>query len=137
MNEQESKRDQRGVFFRHQDGGEGSQASGGSSEKGGTSSFIRNNLEHEKMGTGFYKTIASILLAIVGGSFFIGYRASSITRDEISKVVNEVVPNVKFDPDGPTLRRQMYIFESDIKECKQMGPRIIDIEKYINSKGRK
>lgn len=137
MNEQNSRHfkkgwgNKRGVFFRHEDDSQSSQTSGSPMEKGGANSFIRNNLQHEKMGKSFYQGLAAIFLGFIGTAFYIGFSASDITREEISKVVYEVVPNVKLEPDRPTLRRQMYEFESGINECKRYEKRITDVECYL------
>lgn len=131
MNEEQDSRMERRVFFRRENDSESSQTGGGSPEKRGASSFIRNNLEHEKMGFGFYKTLAAVVLGLIGGGIVIGFMAGNVTRNEISKVVYEVVPNVRMDQDGPTLRRLLYDYESDIKECKKYDTRLSDVECFL------
>lgn len=135
----------RGNFFRHQDGGEGGQTSGSSPKGGRSDSFILNNLEHQKMGPILIKALATLAVVIFGGAFILGYRISNYSRDEIGKVVEQVVPDVKFSREGPTLRTEIQSLKDkdrdlnyEMGKCLAFEPRIAFCESWINApkKGR-
>lgn len=132
-------RGKRGDFLRRQDDSQSGETSGGSPQGGRSGSFIRNGLEHEKMGSSLYKGIAAILLGVVGSAFFLGYKLSSYSGDEIAKVVLRVVPDVKMVQDGPTLRKQLQDYDRAFLDtgyaigavrnmCESYGPRLLYLE---------
>jgi len=104
----------RRVFFRREDDSESGQTSGTAPQKRGTDSFILNDLIHQKMGPSLYKALTTVAVAIFGGAFLLGYRISSYSRDEIAKVVVDVVPDVRMDKDGPTIRAKFETYDSNI-----------------------
>lgn len=113
-NIKKSWRNKRGIWFRREDDSQSGEASGGSPQKRGADSFVLNDLVHQKMGPSLYKALATVAVAIFGGAFILGYRISSYSRDEIAKVVIDVVPDVRMDKDGPTIRGRFETYDSNI-----------------------
>lgn len=107
-------RGKRRIFLRREDDSQSGQASGNSIQKGGSDSFVLNDLIHQKMGPSLYKALTTLAVAIFGGAFLLGYRISSYSRDEIAKVVIDVVPDVRMDKDGPTIRARFETYDSNI-----------------------
>lgn len=104
----------RRIFFRREDDSQSNQASGSSPKSGGSSSFVLNDLIHEKMGGKVYQALATLAILIFGGAFILGYRISNYSRDEIAKVVIDVVPDVRMDKDGPTIRARFETYDTNI-----------------------
>lgn len=101
---------------------------GGPDQEGSVDHFIRNNLWHKVLSP--YKILAVIASIPLAGAFFLGFRASNISRTEISKVVNETTLNVQLDREHNIREKfseiDKHFIQTDIKlnECEALKARV-------------